>query len=1084
MKRTRLIHRGLTYYWRTNLAVIAGVVIAVSVLAGALLVGHSVRASLRGLVLERLGRTASTVTSSDLFREELARLLGEACPLIVLRGTARHQSSGRLASDVAIYGVDEWFWRFHGRAHPAPSGREIFLSESLARELGSARGDGILVRIEKPSPIPGESLHGRKEDRAITARFSFSSVLSSEDFGEFSLEPRQGFVKAAFVSLGRLQRELDAQNQVNTVLLPESIGDPEASVKRTWELEDIGVRVRELPERGAVQVEHRSGLLSDEMARAARELAERMKLRASGALTYLANEIRCNGRAVPYSLVTAMDFGPEAGIVLNEWAARELRAGRGDAITLEYYLWQPDGRLGASSASFKLIRTAPVVPDPELAPEYPGITDSDDVTDWDPPFPIDLSRIRPQDEEYWDRYRATPKAFIPLAAGQQLWQSRWGKLTSLRVAVPEGESVSTVSARLRDGLREALDPFDGGLAVRHVLEDGLAASHGATDFGEYFAYFSFFLVVSALLLAGLFFRLGIEQRVRETGLLSAVGFSEGTVRGLFAGEGAILVTLGSLLGVAGAVGYGKVILYGLRTWWVDAVGTQLLRLDADPVSLVAGAAGTILAAFMAVLVTLRGLAKVPPRQRLAGVVTEPAGTAGPQRIRVGAIAFALAGAAMLTMAAVKAIPDVAGFFGAGALFLAACLFLLRLRLARVYGSTLRGKGVSAVLRLGFRNASWRPGRSVLCVALIASAIFIIVSVDAFRLATPSDVSNASSGAGGFPIMGESLLPLYYNPATQEGRQSLGLEGFEHVRFVPFRLRPGDDVSCLNLYRPRSPRVLGAPAGFIEAGRFSFQGSLAQTAEETLNPWLLLRNSSDGGTVPAAVDANSLTYVLHRKLGEVVEVPIAAGRSARLRLVAALSKSIFQRELIVSEENFLRLFPEVGGYRVFLIDTAPERSAADMAGLEDALAGFGFDAVSTAGQLAGFFRVENTYLSTFQSLGALGLLLGTAGLAIVLLRNVLERRKELALLRAVGYRPGDLVAMTLAENAFLLISGVVAGTATALVAIAPALRTHGGAVSITSVGTLVAAVVACGMLSSVAAALAAVRSPLLDALRSE
>ena len=70
--------------------------------------------------------------------------------------------------------------------------------------------------------------------------------------------------------------------------------------------------------------------------------------------------------------------------------------------------------------------------------------------------------------------------------------------------------------------------------------------------------------------------------------------------------------------------------------------------------------------------------------------------------------------------------------------------------------------------------------------------------------------------------------------------------------------------------------------------------------------------------------------------------------------------------------------------------------------ERELAEFGVDAVGTAERLAAFHRVENTYLSTFQALGGLGLLLGTFGLAAVMFRNVLERRRELALLRAVGY----------------------------------------------------------------------------------
>ena len=66
--------------------------------------------------------------------------------------------------------------------------------------------------------------------------------------------------------------------------------------------------------------------------------------------------------------------------------------------------------------------------------------------------------------------------------------------------------------------------------MRDVRGEALTASRGATDFGEYFVYFSFFLVVSALLLAALFFKLGIEQRVREVGLLRAVGFRVADVR--------------------------------------------------------------------------------------------------------------------------------------------------------------------------------------------------------------------------------------------------------------------------------------------------------------------------------------------------------------------------------------------------------------------------------------------------------------------------------------------------------------------------------------------------------------------------
>jgi ABC-type antimicrobial peptide transport system permease subunit len=241
---------------------------------------------------------------------------------------------------------------------------------------------------------------------------------------------------------------------------------------------------------------------------------------------------------------------------------------------------------------------------------------------------------------------------------------------------------------------------------------------------------------------------------------------------------------------------------------------------------------------------------------------------------------------------------------------------------------------------------------------------------------------------------------------------------------------------------------------------------------------------DDGAVPVIADANSMTYVLHLKLGDELTLHQNSGQTIHLRLVAALADSIFQSELLMSEKNFLRLFPEQAGYRFFLLDAPPEKAAAVMARLEEKLADFGFDVRPTEERLAGFHRVENTYLATFQSLGGLGLLLGTLGLATVLLRNVLERRRELALLRAVGYHSSHLAVMVVAENALLLCGGLVTGTVCALLAIAPTFFARGGRLPTMSLGLLLLAVMVAGLAASLAATIAALRAPLIPTLRAE
>src|SRR6266576_1585731 len=199
MRTAQLLKRNLSYYWRTNLAVILGVAIAVAVLAGALLVGDSVRASLRDLFVQRLGSTDHVITAQGFFREQLATDIQDderfaaggfaaACPLIALEGTITHELSKRVGSGIRVYGVDERFWKFHSRADASPHNREVLLSESLAHELGTHLGNSLLLRVQKASAIPIESLHSRKEDLGSTLRLTVRETLAADALGEFSVQ--------------------------------------------------------------------------------------------------------------------------------------------------------------------------------------------------------------------------------------------------------------------------------------------------------------------------------------------------------------------------------------------------------------------------------------------------------------------------------------------------------------------------------------------------------------------------------------------------------------------------------------------------------------------------------------------------------------------------------------------------------------------------------------------------------------------------------------------------------------------------------------------------------------------------------
>ncbi|MSO21971.1 MAG: ABC transporter permease [Acidobacteria bacterium] len=1187
MTAFNLIRRSLRYYWRANLAVIAGVAIAVSVLAGALLVGDSVRGSLKDLFLGRLGRASFVFSASHFFSEDFPRRIEhqpaflkrfkDLCPLIVTQGVVTHQENRRRASEVRVYGIDERFWGFHNQPAGAAfeiSSREALVSQPLATEVGIQPGDSVLLRLEAPSDIPAESLHGRKENRGRTVRLTARQVLPSGGLGEFSLNAEQQSVKAIFVPLSRLQKELGQDGQINSVLVAEASSWKEDSSRPATDagmelerivrdeamLEDMGLRLRRLdipagqPESRAVEclsLEKVSTLLDEPLVTKSQEAAVRSGLAPMPVLTYLANRIRIGSREIPYSLVAAVESGllqpltheaasnsATSPIWLNQWAAVDLNAKAGDRVTLEYYLWREEGQLATQTSEFQLAGIFPIrgiAADRNLAPDYPGISDSDTLSDWDPPFPMDLGLIRPKDEAYWKQYRAIPKAFIALADGQRLWRSRFGMLTSLRFepaanAESSAELLSS-SEKFRQELGAKLSPFDMGFALLPVKAQGLVASRGATDFGEYFTYFSFFLVASALLLATLFFRLGLEQRLREVGLLKALGFAPQQIRNLFLLEGLLLAAVGSLIGVCGALAYASLMMLFLRTWWVGAVGTTELSLHVSAGSLLSGAVGGILSAAGCVAWTLHRMMPASPHGLLAGVwtrsvpappklpwergrlarrlggraPTNSSGSEGQARrprsqesrhAKVAAVVFSLLGGMLLAGAAGARLNEAAGFFGAGISFLVSLLCLQSFLLRRTQSSALKAYRVSTLWRLGSRHASDRPGRSVLCIALIATSTFIIVAVDAFQrdpavLAEAPSIQKplSPSGTGGFALMGQSLLPVFQNWSTLEGRNALGFSeedarSWGQATVVRFRVRPGEDTSCLNLFQPRKPRILAPEHGHPAEGRFAFKESVAASEAEKRNPWRLLDRHFPDGAVPVIGDANSLKYVLHLKVGTDWLLERAGRGAVTLRVVAALADSLFQSELLMSEENFKRLFPEQQGYRFFLFDV-PAGLASELSQLlEERLTDEGLDVSLTAERLAGFHRVENTYLSTFQFLGGLGLLLGTLGLAVVLLRNVLERRRELAVLRAVGYTPRHLAMMVASENVFLLLRGTAIGAASALLAILPAISSRGWRLPSGSMGWLLMGVLLAGLAASLLATRAALRIPLLEALRSE
>ncbi|MFK7778181.1 MAG: hypothetical protein QM501_08680, partial [Gimesia sp.] len=869
-------------------------------------------------------------------------------------------------------------------------------------------------------------------------------------------------------------------------------------------------------------------ILGPQIEQAGFAAAESLKLTTSPVMVYIANEISHTPPKQPeskslfsmYSIVAGVDFsehapfGPfqfqgakpklplkENEIVLNQWLAEDLKTKVGDTIQMTYYTVGSRGELPVIEKTFTVsgIVTLDGTPaaDRKLTPDMDGITDAETFGDWKQPFPMKLDRVTDRDEAYWDKYKATPKAFVSLKTAQTLWNSRFGNLTSIRVSPLPGKSLEETGNIFGNELLKNIDTLKMGLTVQPVKYFGLMAASGTTDFAQLFIGLSFFIILSAIILIRLLFKLGIDRRVSSIGLLAAIGFTPQQIRQVIFKETFIVIFLGGLLGIVAAIAYAALMLYGLKTWWIGALGTRFLFLHVTPTSLIIG---TLIAVFCSCFVTWRAMAELKQlsiRSLLAGVNSSDSETHKKTR-RVGKlyqICFGLA--FILILASITGLVpqleafggiswQMVSFFLVGTLSLIASLSFLSSKLRIESALPVTGKGTVALIKLGFRNAGRFRQRSVLTTALIASATFVLVAVAAGHRNPATETPDKNSGNGGFTLIAESSSPLIYDLNTPDGRAKTLVnvpddpttqQLLEKMKVIPFRVKPGENASCLNIYQTNVPTILGVPQELIEQGGFKFADTPGK------NPWELLNQKQDDGSIPAIGDMNTLMYSLHKGIGKTVGIPSDDRPDHKLIIKGMLDGSIFQGVLLVSDTNFKKLFPEQSGFQYFLIEVPPENSTQLANVLETGLTEFGFDADLVSNRLANFLAVQNTYLSTFQSLGGLGLLLGTLGLATVMLRNVVERRSELALLRAIGMTGGNVALIVLSENAFLLIWGLASGTISALLAMLPHLMSTGADLPWFSVIVILSIVLLTGMLAALLAVADAIHSPILKTLRA-
>jgi len=1047
----KYIIKSLWYFRKQHFAVFLGTIVSTAVLTGALIIGDSVKYSLHDLVNLRLGKveyampTGDRYVRTDLAKEIQADLNGYVAALLQVKGIAVQPENQTRINNIQVYGVDQEFWKFSSAQEIDLKDGEASVSLNLANKMNLKIGDEFLLRVEKGSLIPANAPFVSDNDQTMAVRVKVKAIAGDQELGRFSLKNNQATPYNVFLSRNFLAKEMELEERANLLLASSagksvlSLGEVEGSLKKNWNVKDAGLEIRSV--KGKDQLE----LISDRVFidTPISDNIEKTAVNQQSLLTYFVNRISCKEKETPYSFVSAISGDSrlsnlsDGEISINQWLADDIQAKVGDTISLDYFAIGALRALEEQTQTFVVKEILPLnsdLPDQDMMPSFPGLSDAGSCNEWEAGVPLDFSKIRPKDEAYWKQHKGTPKAFISPAKALELWSNKYGKYTAIRF-----NSKELNEKGLEKLLLSVLNSNLLNLSFVSVRSAGVSAADNMVDFGGLFLSLSFFILFAGVLLTILIYSLNLDSRSQENGILLGLGFNKSQILRIRIYESLVSVVVGGLLGVLGGILYNHLLLQALNSVWTDVVRTNMLHVHLRGTTLFTGFAIGLVVAMLCIWLVTRKKLKKTANALIQNTIDENSSAKSNRISLLVGILSMIGTAGTIAFAFASSLDQNAELLlSAGGLFMIGACAFVQLYLQKL--SSGKSTKTLSMLQLAMKNSARKRKRSLASVALLALGTFSVLITGANRKTFFDTENSDKSGTGGYEYWMESTMPVLFDLNSVQGQEKLGFwEGDldSTTQFVQFRALEGDDASCLNLNQVQKPRILGFdPLLFDEKDAFSFAALAANVDSE--HPWQSLNQDLGTDVIPAYADQTVIVWGLKKAVGDTLIYQNEFGKDIKLVLLGGLNNSIFQGNILISDHQFQKHFPSISGSKIVLVDSQEDSDDQLMQKFENNLQDLGVSGMKTSNRLAAFYSVENTYLSMFMFLGGLGVIIGTIGLGIVLMRNIMERKKELALLSAIGYQQNSLFKLLFYENLFLLIVGLLCGLGAALIGVLPSL----------------------------------------------
>ncbi|MDA3906629.1 MAG: ABC transporter permease [Bacteroidales bacterium] len=1037
------IFRSLIYYRAPLFFQFLITAFLAAIIAGSLLTGSSVRQTLKANTEKKLNN-AGIVISSGLryfnpeLSEKLQQRINTSCVSILeLKGFSSNFSTGESAINVQIFGVGVDFFSFNlNNSTKDIKPGEALINNKLAERLNINLGDEIIIRFENISNIPLNAPFAPEEDPTESIILTVGGIADDDSYDKFTLRISQLKPLNIFLNLSDLEDAFEGDIKVNRLLIESntatSIESVENALREFLSLDDVGLQIRKIEDLNQYEIiSERIFIDKDVIA----EITNASP-KATPLITYLANSIAVNGKATPYSFVSAIPVklsseSPQGkNITINNWLAQDLNAKPGDTLVLNYYVSDSKNTISEESSKFivdKIVNMENLWGDAMLMPEFPGISGTESCSNWDAGVAINFDNIRDKDEDYWNDFKGTPKAFINYTEGVKIWGNNFGPATALRFSDTSKEEVIA-------DLSGMLNPGKLGFSITDSYADGIQAANSGVDFSTLFLSLSFFIIASAILLLSLLVSSFFESRKKQVKTLFSLGFKNNSIANMLLFETALISFIASLLGVFLGVLFNDIIIYALNSVWEGAVQTNTLSAYTDFGMLSIAFISTFLISLIVLFVKIKSF--------LRSLNDDKAKESNSRNVKYIQWLFPFSILlAILPFLATFIFPDkttMLFFLGGSLVFINLLLFF---RWIIRFSSPDSDESLISLKKYSWFYYAFYPSKALSPIIFIAAGLFIIIITGANRKSFDLDYLSNKSGTGGYMFWAETMSPIKENLNFPADRIKTGLDqdAFADLSFLQALKLEGDDASCLNLNQVAVPSVLGIDSDILaETESFSFAAVLEDLA--LANPWDALKIPAKENVIYGIADQTVLMWGLKMAIGDTLSIIAESGEALHIVFAGGLKPSVFQGSILIGRENFSRFMPSIAGSTLFLARGNPDKKEAYKVDLNNLFNSYGLHIEYTEDRLSSFYEVTNTYLTVFMTLGGLGMVLGIFGLGLIMMRNIDSRKSEYAFLIANGFTTKKLRFMVYKEYSMILFAGIITGTLPAIIATLPSLLT--------------------------------------------